>query len=434
MSTQINLTIGDQRLLQGNKTRAAANQQALDARTANKQLGQEATASAKTAVPERPPGAVPETNIPRRPAAQRRKGAPVEDTGYGLISAAPDNIFTTNPFSGNAEQEEGQQYSASWSAPYWFALYGPPTTYGNAYVSVTNDLTTINTTFQAGSYTLYGYKDTEGNFNIPSALWTEVISTSDGIVSNNGWIYKYKTTLPVASLGYPVLTGTPPQPPISQYSRVSGLPVKLASISVLGLYIYHSTYYMTTVFNFVDKAPTPTGYRPGIGTVVGDVQTSTFDSSVVRGNSKLYGVYRRTNIKTFETDTRTEVLREWYPSGVVTIPYNDYTLNTAYLLDRLYPDDPLYIKWKQTNDVTAAVTFKNNYTYDPSTGIRVIKRLNNNNVLEIYSNDIGKNLSYTEIPALPANWWETADFLKIDAITNPTIVADTAVVPYLFAP
>ena len=75
MSTQINLTIGDQRLLQANKTRTAANQQALDDRTATKQLEQKATEAAEAAAPEEQPGALPDTRTGRRPAAQRRQKA-----------------------------------------------------------------------------------------------------------------------------------------------------------------------------------------------------------------------------------------------------------------------------------------------------------------------------------------------------------------------
>ena len=73
MSTQINVTIGDQRLLQDNKTRAAANQQALDDRKANKQLEQKATKAAKAANPQETPGALPNTKTDRSPTANRPK-------------------------------------------------------------------------------------------------------------------------------------------------------------------------------------------------------------------------------------------------------------------------------------------------------------------------------------------------------------------------
>lgn len=73
MSTQINVTVGDQRLLQANKARTAANQQNLDDRLLAKAT-EEKTAplvEAQRTAEERP-GAIPVRNIPRRPAAQRQ--------------------------------------------------------------------------------------------------------------------------------------------------------------------------------------------------------------------------------------------------------------------------------------------------------------------------------------------------------------------------
>jgi len=73
MSTQINVTVGDQRLLQTNKTRAAANQQNLDDRlTANQTTAALEPELEKKRQEEEQPGAIPVRRIPRRPAAQRR--------------------------------------------------------------------------------------------------------------------------------------------------------------------------------------------------------------------------------------------------------------------------------------------------------------------------------------------------------------------------
>lgn len=73
MSTQINVTVGDQRLLQTNKTRAAANQQNLDDRlTENKTAAALEPELKKKRQEEEQPGAIPVRRIPRRPAAQRR--------------------------------------------------------------------------------------------------------------------------------------------------------------------------------------------------------------------------------------------------------------------------------------------------------------------------------------------------------------------------
>jgi hypothetical protein len=79
MSTKINVIVGDQRLLQENKTRAAANQQALDSRTQQQQLEQQATDAVEEAADEVRSGA-PTLVTERRPAAQRRKKKPPAGT------------------------------------------------------------------------------------------------------------------------------------------------------------------------------------------------------------------------------------------------------------------------------------------------------------------------------------------------------------------
>jgi hypothetical protein len=84
MSTKINVIVGDQRLLQDNKTRAAANQQALDSRTQQQQLEQQAANAVEEASPEELASDVPNFLLERRPAAQRRKK---EEIQVGFIGA-----------------------------------------------------------------------------------------------------------------------------------------------------------------------------------------------------------------------------------------------------------------------------------------------------------------------------------------------------------
>lgn len=446
MSTQINLTIGDQRLLQDNKTRAAANQQALDDRTATKQLEREATQAAQTAAPERPPGAVPETNIPRRPAAQRRRR---DDVIYGLASATSD-IYTefNNPFYGRYTDANDQVYSQSWSMPYFYIETYTPRVYSTRTYNYTNSFTTRTRTFKAGSYTLYGLLNYNNANQSPTSYDTEEISVNNFLTSADGWYYKYRTTLAgvIDGVGNPVLTGSPPLPPVTQFFRHSGFPVKLASVSVSGLYIYHSMYYMVTEHNFdnrpYESAAFPPTRLPRMAPQSWETQNllTTWTSStgpyksLPWSNIKIYGVYRRTNIETSETDTRTDLIYNVpVPAGTIVLPTNDYTIYTGLLIDNMYTDDPRYINYKQTSDVNAAVNLNNNYTYNPNTGIRLVKRLVNS-TLEIYSNKIGKNLQYNALPALPAEWWSKTDFVKIATETDEAIVADTAVVPYQYIP
>jgi len=76
MSTKINVIVGDQRLLQNNKTRAAANQQALDSRTQQQQLEQQSTDAVEEAAADEVRSGAPTLVTERRPAAQRRKKTP----------------------------------------------------------------------------------------------------------------------------------------------------------------------------------------------------------------------------------------------------------------------------------------------------------------------------------------------------------------------
>jgi hypothetical protein len=73
MSTEINITIGDQRLLQESKTRAAANQQSLDSRLEEQQLAEQLTEAVDEATPEDPRSDAFSLQLDRRPAAQRRR-------------------------------------------------------------------------------------------------------------------------------------------------------------------------------------------------------------------------------------------------------------------------------------------------------------------------------------------------------------------------
>jgi len=73
MSTEINITIGDRRLLQESKTRAAANQQSLDSRLEEQQLTEQLTEAVDEATPEDPRSDAFSLQLDRRPAAQRRR-------------------------------------------------------------------------------------------------------------------------------------------------------------------------------------------------------------------------------------------------------------------------------------------------------------------------------------------------------------------------
>jgi hypothetical protein len=72
MSTQINVTVGDARLLQAAKTRAVANQQSLVSRQEDIALENAANEAAQEATPPEFPSASIASDLPKIPAAQRR--------------------------------------------------------------------------------------------------------------------------------------------------------------------------------------------------------------------------------------------------------------------------------------------------------------------------------------------------------------------------
>lgn len=446
MSTQINVTVGDQRLLQANKARTAANQQNLDDRLLAKQTEEKAAplVEAQRAA-EETPGSIPVRRIPRRPAAQRKT-----DLYYGLASATSDN-YNFNLFSGRYEDTNDTTYTETWIMPYFYivedSVFPNQRIYGTRTYNYTQSLTTRKRTFKAGFYTLYGLRNYQET-TPPLIFSTEDVSTNYFFTST-GWYYKYRTTLngSIAGVGNPTLTGTPPLPPLEQFLRHSGYPVKLASVSVSGTYIYHSMYYMVTEFNFLNRSYEAIDIAP---TILARMAPQTFDTqnlvstwssstgpyrSLPYGNIKVYGIYRRTNIETGDVDTRTQILRDYpVPAGTTgPEPPNDYTLNTAYLINQMYADDPRYIAYQQTQNVNTAVELSSNYTYNPTTGVRLVKRKVGTS-LEIYSNQLNKGLQYNQLPALPDNWWSSSAFVKIGTETDETIVNDDAVVPYQYIP
>jgi hypothetical protein len=99
MSTKINVIVGDQRLLQNNKTRAAANQQALDSRTQQRQLEQQASNAIEEASPSELRSDSPSFLFERRPAAQRRKtGVLPTYTRFSVSDLVPVKVAGTNRF------------------------------------------------------------------------------------------------------------------------------------------------------------------------------------------------------------------------------------------------------------------------------------------------------------------------------------------------
>lgn len=102
MSTRIDISFTDERLLRDNKRRTAANQQALDDRTQSAKEQQAAEQAATKATPEERPSGVPDLRLERRPAAQRRKKDFKLDPVYVIPEPGPiKGGFTYTVFTGS---------------------------------------------------------------------------------------------------------------------------------------------------------------------------------------------------------------------------------------------------------------------------------------------------------------------------------------------
>lgn len=111
MTTRINVTIGDQRLLQNVKTRAAANQQALDDRQQTRRDESKATKKLEQTTERR--NGVPINNVDRRPAAQTRKKP--ETVGFtGLIFPSARAVQGTQ-ITGSQPWQQYYVSGGSWS-------------------------------------------------------------------------------------------------------------------------------------------------------------------------------------------------------------------------------------------------------------------------------------------------------------------------------
>ena len=108
MSTRIDLSFTDERLLRDSKRRTAANQQALDDRTQTAKEQQAAEQAAEQATPEERPSGVPDIRLERRPSAQRRQQLQLDpiiirsDTPskrtYTIISGSEGVIYSISPY------------------------------------------------------------------------------------------------------------------------------------------------------------------------------------------------------------------------------------------------------------------------------------------------------------------------------------------------
>jgi hypothetical protein len=209
MTTRINVTIGDQRLLQNVKTRAAANQQALDDRQQNTKTETKASTALEQTAERR--NGVPENVVDRRPAAQRRPDK-LSETGY-IGSKYLTTRFIPNTSTSYTENWDEQTISTVFvgTPPVATLVYGTiPRT--NTYTYSTGGLQTLFNSVEKINKTQQGNKQNLvvksiqdcPEYLVPytteSLNWT--VRTKDVTVLN-GALVPVITTAPVLPVSYP---------------------------------------------------------------------------------------------------------------------------------------------------------------------------------------------------------------------------------------
>jgi len=352
MSTQINLTIGDQRLLQDNKTRAAANQQALDDRTASKQLEQEATQAAQTAAPERLPGAVPETNIPRRPAAQRRPA----DKEVAFTTYRYARFLATSTFTAGATQ------------PQWTVIR-PGIENVNG---VINSIDLISTTYDRFDYSLQRYQAPEFIYKWNTDTNTFMSATAvpalsyDNQIRTLNWPTRIVVSRPI--IVNPTRTNDGPAFPIASFN--GPWIVSYVSISTTASDIYYSALYSYNAYTSGSKISNnykPIPYFPSITDERADV---TFAAPASTATVYEVAYYVKYNKNTLDYEYRVENMLTANITGVqnISTPPGPQTSAQTFI-QAMYNTDPRKIWYAETNnniaasDVIPAVVY-----YDPESG------------------------------------------------------------------
>jgi len=372
MSTQINLTIGDQRLLQANKTRTAANQQALDDRTASKQLEQKATEAAEAAAPEQRPGALPDTRTGRRPTAQRFG----QKTGLLLFDNIKPKIVEDSSVNiNNTNLQVSVQDTRFVSGNF---------VYSRAFVSTTNWLyyRTLNT-----SPIIYTFDSPQ---NMPTGIPTpQYLTSSDFNVysvyystTSSSWRTKRQAVLRIG-------TGSAAAPqtftdslgafPISTIASALELKTVVHSSTIDNTYVsYVIRYFGYNIGEYSGPAVANLS-KPGRGSAISLTDTYIQASSATLNT---LGIYFKTDHQTGITTYRTETLDTTvYPLSTTTI---NVFLPPGGVQPGLYPftsqqqqnfvanmsvDDPRKIMYQQTNRLDYALdTAINGCMYNPDTG------------------------------------------------------------------
>jgi hypothetical protein len=241
MSTEINITIGDQRLLQESKTRAAANQQSLDSRLEEQQLAEQLTEAVDEATPEDPRSDAFSLQLDRRPAAQRRKKEKIE---IGFIGA--------DKLRSRYLPETRVDYKQEWNESYFYRIINPFIMEPEYIFTLTNPRVNTYTYYTGGLHPVFALVEKESNqtqaqkttlLNFPSYPvhydiedMNFVVRTLNFIRNKSGEILQIASTAPPLPLNINSIKRT-----ITIYTMFSCISGKIYYSTLLRIYKASST-------------------------------------------------------------------------------------------------------------------------------------------------------------------------------------------------
>jgi len=404
MSTQINVTVGDQRLLQANKTRAAANQQNLDDRlTENKTVAALEPELEKKRQEEEQPGSIPVRRIPRRPAAQR-----TETFKYGITLIKDLQLIEEN-----VQQIIGEPwfYYAGFSqgtasdALFWA---------GQVPVSLENRRVTYTT----DSIKPYVYQSTPQFITAeiaPVFTATQTINIFESPISlrfftsQTSWYTVVRSTIKegtrvnfqenVRDVRY--VTYGPPWPITLNPYTLNTLNLVVVSSTSTETYIscLHSYYILTMKDR--DALPSFSG-------VVIPSESSLSEMIIAGARTLIQARYVQINNKTQQITQQYATLADYisytrYANGVTgNAPFFSIPVAGTYYPDfiqNMFSGDPRKEIYTATSRTDWALDpYISNSTYDPESGSCVVAAKDKSNeTIFVFSRTLDKNLPYAQV-------------------------------------
>jgi len=406
MSTKINVIVGDQRLLQDNKTRAAANQQALDSRTQQQQLEQQATNATEKASSDEFRSGAPTFVTVRRPAAQRRKtGVLPTYTRFSIADLTPIEVPGTR-----------QSFSTTWQ--YTSPIVGATFTencdnpilgqFTASYVQIeTQQLSTrlqdniyADTTTRFQPALNFNVVYTLGSFDQATTIYRPLFSSYTWLaalyITYVQTVYTCQTVLDGQAAGtgistaffVPLFSFNPTAfPRTIVYSEMTVLTPVLTS-SADAVFVSCFVKQKLHEFNkFIGSFPLGYPATPGVS-----VDSRGADwIGVNPASDTVYGYYSRYDRKTKTTTTKTVLLRQGQVTPFSTIrninidkaivPPNSFLFDDTrqLFITNMYQDDPRKSVYNTTSSLNIALDVnRNRIAYDTTTGFAYFFTTNKN--------------------------------------------------------